>query len=220
MAVPSGMTRFTAGALAACGAFAAVEVLRAAGVAVHGRAFVLLGSTAAVVAATAAARNVAHVWRGPLIVDFQRGDGLLCDARESVAVRAAAQLRGTMGGAGYLHPCRLAFSASAWAAAAVQAVVLVSPDRGSWEYLPAAVGLVAVAFAGRFPATPFYYRETAGDCVVVFPAEAASRLLAGARLSPTPSPMALAAGTGEPGEATAGTPDGESKKTRRGQPSA
>ena len=200
--MPSGVTRFTVWALAACAGFAAVEVAEELGAPVPRGGLEVLGTLAAVLAAMAAIRNVAHVRRGPSIVEFQRRDATLCDARESAAIRAAAQLRGTMGGAGYLFPRRLAFSAVGWAATGVQAALLAVPEHGTATFLPLGVAVLAVLLTARFPAIPFYYRETVGQCVVAFPADACSRLLEAARLAPTPTGVELAA-LGTRGEAEA-----------------
>lgn len=219
--MPSGVTRFTACALAACGVLAVAEVARVMGAAVPPTALVLLGSMTAVLAFTAAIRDVAFVWRGPVIVTFRRGDGVLCDARESAAVRAAASLRGTMGGAGHLYPRRLLFSAATWVATAAQALMLLLPDRGAATYLPFLWVLVGGALAARFPAIAFYYRETAGDCVVAFPVEVCERLLENARMAPTPRPMELAAlgAPASPADAPAGA-RGAQQSQQRDEPSA
>jgi hypothetical protein len=168
-----------------------VEALLAFGYQVPRAAATLVHSAAAVLALTAAIRHLVFIWRGPVIVGFRREESTLCDARESDAVRSAAQLRGTMGGAGFVHPRRLVISASAWAAAAAQAIAFVAPGRGGTTFVPIAVAGLAAALAMWFPATPFYYREAAGGCVVVFPIDACSRLLRAAELAPPPTPIDL-----------------------------
>ncbi len=195
--MPSGVSRFTVGALGTCTALAVVEGAAELGVPVPRTGIVALGTAAAVLAATVAVRNLAYVRRGPLILAFQRREGMLCDARESAAIRAAAQLRGTMGGAGHLSPHRLALSAAAWAAAALQALMFVVPEHGPTTFLPLAWVVASGGLAVRFPAVPFYYREAAGGCVVAFPADVCARLLERARLAPAPSAMQIdALGTG------------------------
>jgi hypothetical protein len=197
-----------------------VEVAEAIGLEAPRPVVAVLGSFAAVLAASVAVRHLSFIRRGPVIADYHRGEGLLCDARESAAIRAAAQLRGTLGGAGHLYPRRLVISAAAWAAAALQAVLLVLPEHDAGRFLPVVLlGVTTAAFA-RFPAIAFYYRETAGDCVVAYPARICARILDAARLGPAPQPIDLAQyeSIGEP----AGAPQvaGAQSPARRDEPPA
>lgn len=210
-----GVTRFTAIAVGACGALVAFETAEAFGAHVPRTLVLLAASACAVLAATVALRHVAFIWRGPVIVAFRRPEGRLCDSREAEAVRSAAQLRGTMGGAGHLHPRRLAFSAVAWGAASAQCVALVVPDHRPTSFAPLAVLVLASGLAVIFPPDPFYYREAAGGCVVVFPVDACVRVLraAGARALPTPVLIGAAMPVLAPSESSAGTePDGARSK--------
>ncbi len=197
------MSAFTTTTIAACVALAAVEAARLLGIEVPRTAAMLTASGTAVLAMTVAVRHVAFVWRGPVIVSFRRRDGMLCDANEAAVVRAAAQLRGTMGGAGHVHPHRLMLTAGAWAAASVQALVLVGPDRGLTRFVPLTAVIVAGALAAQFPAVPFYYREAAGGCVVAFPPGACALLLGAAALQPV-RPVELGAFRLRAGEALDG----------------
>jgi hypothetical protein len=186
-----GVTRFTAGAIVTCGVLAGIEVASAAGAQVPHAVAVIGASVVAVIAATVAVRNVVFVWRGPVILAFRRGDAMLCDAREASTVRSAAQLRGTMGGAGYLHPRRLVLSAAAWAAVSVQSLALLGPQRTPATFIPLGVAIGAAALSAVFPASPFFYREAAGGCVVAFPPQVCRRLLETAGVAPALAPIAL-----------------------------
>ena len=208
-------------ALAVCSTLAGTEVARALGLPVPQGGEIVLGSAAAVLAATVAVRRIAFVRRGPIIVDFRREDGLLCDARESAVIRSAAQLRGTMGGAGHLFPHRLVLSSVAWAYVAVQAVLLVLPEHGAATFVPLAGVIVVGAVAARFPAIPFYYRETVGQCVVAFPVDACMRLLEAARLAPAPTGVELTVlRTGTDAEGSPAQPPGAEPPARREKPNA
>lgn len=205
--MPSGVTSFTAAAIGACAALAALEVGQAFGVAMPRASVVAAASTAAVLAATVALRHVAFVWRGPVIVSFRRREGMLCDAREAEAVRAAAQLRGTLGGAGHLFPRRLLVSALGWGAASVQALALLLPERSAGTFAPLVAVLVLGGLAVLFPAVPFYYREAAGGCVVAFPSEACMRLLDASALEPAPVPVELGVGAASRAGERDGSPE-------------
>lgn len=130
----------------------------------------------AVLAASASA--LAAVRRGPRIVEFGRDDAVMCSPEDAPVVRGAAQLRGTMGGAGHLHPRRLVLPATAWAAAAGSGAEALADGAlllGAW---PAIVALLAAGLALVFPARPFYYREVTGGGVLASPPAAAAYLLA------------------------------------------
>ncbi len=155
-------------AMAALGAFGSLFALSAAGSPV---APPLVGASAAVallLALAAAGRTLSSAWRGPSLVQFARDAAVECDPAESSEVRAAAQLRGTLGGAGHVHPRRLAFPAAAWFAAATLAgCALGCPELGpGWPATLLVVALVAVA---AFPAIPFWYREAHGGIVLLYP---------------------------------------------------
>jgi hypothetical protein len=101
-------------------------------------------------------------------------DVAVCGPAEAELVRAAAQLRGTLGGAGHLHRVRLALPAAAWCAAA--AAALAGPevlDVAPWTTLAG----VLVTAALLFPAKAFFYREATGGRVVVHPASAREDLV-------------------------------------------
>jgi hypothetical protein len=211
-----GVTRFTAGAVGICAALAGIEIAHAFGAAVPHALALVSASACAVIAATVAARNVAFVRRGPVILAFPRGEAMLCDAREASVVRSAAQLRGTMGGAGYLHPRRLAFAATAWSAISAQALALVTQQRSAVTFVPLAIALVAGGLAAVFPARPFFYREAGGGCVLAFPPHVCRRLLDAAGATPALRPVALgisvagqAVGEAGPSKAEAGAETSE-----------
>lgn len=129
------------------------------------------------VAVAAAARAVAAYWRGPDIISFTRSDSEPCTPAEAAFVRACASIRGTMGGAGYLYPGRLALPAIAWLAAAVAGAGALSEGvqdaAGPW---PVVVTLGTAFAAFLLPARPYFYLETTSGGAVLSPPPAASRL--------------------------------------------
>ncbi len=191
----SGVTRFTVGAVGFCGVLAGVEVADALGAELPHAVAAVAASTSAVIAATVAIRHVVFIWRGPVILGFPRDEAVLCDAREAASIRFAAQLRGTMGGAGYLHPSRLVVSATAWGAVSVQSLALLPPQRTAATFLPLAVLLVAAGLAALLPPAPFFYREASGGCVLVFPPDVCRSLLDRAGVEPALMPIELGMAT-------------------------
>ena len=133
---------------------------------------------AAVVAAglalAAAARTASWAWRGPALVRFPTDDVAVCGAREADAVRAAARIRGTLGGAGHVHRGRLALPVISWALAA--AAALAGPEVGDAAPWMALLGASASASLLLPPGT-FYYREATGGRVVLHPASTREDLL-------------------------------------------
>lgn len=147
-----------------------------------------------------AAQALLAVRRGPAIVAFGRDDAVLCSSQEAEVVRAAAQLRGTMGGAGHLHPRRLALVAVAWASAAASGLEALADGAlvlGAW---PAIAALLAAAVAFIFPARAFFYREVTGGAVVASPPSAAGYLLAHRPAVAVPVPVVVSAAP-PPGDA-------------------
>jgi hypothetical protein len=70
---------------------------------------ITITAAVAVPAATAAAlQRLAYLWRGPSIVSFSRMDAVRCGVSDAEEIRAAAQVRGTLGGAGHVYRARLA----------------------------------------------------------------------------------------------------------------
>jgi hypothetical protein len=139
-----------------------------------GVACVLLAQPLAVAAALRAA---ASYWRGPDIVSFTRSDSEACTPAEAEYVHEHAQLRGTMGGAGYLYRRRLALPVIAWLAAAVAGATVVSGPIdelvGPW---PVVLTSITAFVAFLLPARPYYYRDTTGGGAIVCPPPAAARL--------------------------------------------
>ncbi len=162
-----GISRLTVSAVSSCVAFVAAVAARAAGAPPHPSAAIALGAAAVVLAAAVAVRTIASAWRGPVLVAFSPDAGVICDPREAQRIRAAALLRGTMGGAGYVSRARLAFPAVAWAAAAATTAALhLAPSLAPWLV---AVLASSAGAALMFPARPFYYREAVGGRIVLHP---------------------------------------------------
>ena len=182
MVVLIGSTLTAVAAIFAWIALVAVGGLRALGAEVSLAVAAISAALAGPIAITASIQAVASIWRGPDIESFSRGECVLSGPGEADAVRAGAQLRGTMGGAGHLYRRRLALPAIAWLAAAVAGVEGIVPAAlellGGW---PAATALIAAFAAFLLPSRPFYYREVTGGGVLVSPAPAAIRLAARAR---------------------------------------
>ncbi|HEX9309035.1 MAG TPA: hypothetical protein VF894_16190 [Anaeromyxobacter sp.] len=179
----SGSTLTAIAAIAAWTALVVVGGLRVLGVEVSFAVAATCAALAGPVAITASIQSATGLWRGPDIETFSRTEAVACaPGGEAGAVRAGAQIRGTMGGAGYLYPRRLALPAIAWVAAAVAGAEGVVPAvlalAGPWPILAA---LTAGFAAFAFPSRPFYYREVTGGGVVVSPPPAAYRLAARAR---------------------------------------
>jgi hypothetical protein len=153
--------------------------LRLAGFAISPPMQLACGAVAAPIAAACAVAAVFAISRGPRIIAFERGDAVTCKPAQAQAVRDAAQLRGTMGGAGHVYPARLAFPVAAWVGAAISGTEVVSTGilrvAGPW---PLAVALSAAFAALLFPARPFWYRVVTGGGVLVTPPTAAALLVA------------------------------------------
>jgi hypothetical protein len=140
-----------------------------------------------VVAAVAAAMLVAGLslagtftamWRGPPVIAFAPADSVLCGAQDSEPVRAYAQLRGTIGGAGHVQPRRLVLPLLAWGAALVAGARAVWwPDLETLGAIPAALAASGAFASWLFPATPYWYREVMGGGAIVSPPEAAAALV-------------------------------------------
>jgi hypothetical protein len=152
--------------------------LRLAGYPISPPMQVACGAAAPMAVACAIAAAFA-ISRGPRVIAFERADAVSCKPAVAQAIRDAAQLRGTMGGAGHVYPGRLAFPIAAWAGAALAGTEVVSGAlhrlAGPW---PLAVGLCAAFAALLFPARPFWYREVTGGGVLVTPPAAAALLVA------------------------------------------
>jgi hypothetical protein len=142
-------------------------------------------AAAATVAALAVGGTVSSMWRGPPVVAFAPEDSLWCGEEESEPVRAYAQLRGMIGGAGHVYPRRLVFPLLAWSAALVAgARPLFWPDLEVLGTLPAAVAMGSAFATWLFPARPYWYREVMGGGAMVSPPEAVAALVARERCEP------------------------------------
>jgi hypothetical protein len=187
-------------ALAAWLVLTFVGLVRAAGGAVPYAAELASAVVATPIALVAAGCAVAALWRGPTIVSFGLADSIPCGAAEAAHVRAHAQLRGTMGGAGFLYPRRLLLAAAAWAAAGAVGLSGFSESLcdlvGPWAV---AAALLSAFAAFLFPARPYFYRDTTGGGAVLSPPSAAYRLKRRAQIAesvargetpeaPTPAP--------------------------------
>jgi hypothetical protein len=194
-------------------------LVRAAGGSVPHFLEVVCAAAAAPIAIAAAGHAIVAYWRGPTIVSFLRTDSEDCSADEAAYVRLASQLRGTIGGAGFLNPARLALPAVAWLSAAVEGLALLAPGADASVFVVLAiVGIGSAAAAVLLPPHAYYYREATGGTAIVSPPSAARRLkrlaareralaagAAAGSATPVPPPLgaALGAASGSP-------PDGAS----------
>jgi hypothetical protein len=195
----------TVATLATAGVLAALLAARAAGGAVPARLILVCAGALVPVAAVAALQSAVHLWRGPPVVSFGNAEAVRCGGAQAEAIRRAARLRGTLGGAGHVYPGRLAVHALAGAAAAALGgyVVQAGPDAvAGWLLMLLVAG---GAWTVLLPARAFYYREARNGDLLVTPANVPS-LIAWSRSSaaasegveatrtPEPSPMADCSG--------------------------
>jgi hypothetical protein len=184
-----------------------VGLVHAAGGSVPQLAVLACAVVGAPIALAAAGHALGSMWRGPTIIAFGLADSTPCSADEASYVRQHAQLRGTMGGAGFLYPRRLVLVAMAWLAAAVLGLSGLSEPVcdtvGPWAV---AASLTTAFAAFLLPARPYFYRDTTGGGAVLSPPSAAYRLMRRAEIAqalalgapvesatpaPTPAPPAL-----------------------------
>lgn len=169
--------KLTAASIGAWGALGVLHLARVAGAAVPAIAQPLLAGAAAALATIAACCSLAAMWRGPELVAFPRGAAAACDPERAELVRAAARIRGTMGGGGHLHPARLLLATVAWGLAAAAAASVGVAARGGREpgsFLDVPPPLLvatgaAFALAAALPPRSFVYRELSGGGVIVHP---------------------------------------------------
>lgn len=183
-------SRLTLAATATSGALLAVLAARHLFPVAH-VAVVVCAAVATPIALATGVQRIVYLWRGPPVVTFSPLESVRCGAADAGAIRAAAKLRGTLGGAGHLYPPRLVVHALAClAVAVVGGTVLLVPraEAGWWLALVAGTGAVAVLL----PARPFYYREAMDGEVAVSPPTACATLATrpGRGNSPTPIPTA------------------------------
>jgi hypothetical protein len=191
-----------------------VALIHAAGGSVPHWLEVICAVLAAPVALAAAGQVAAGFWRGPVIHSFSPNDAEACTPDEASFIRLGAQLRGTMGGAGYLHPARLLFPALAWVATAVEGMLVVASGVEGWVF--GALATIAVAGASAtmlLPARAYYYRDATGGGALLSPPTTARRLK---RLAA----LAQAVTTGKPADLPARTPAGALAGSRAAPPDA
>jgi hypothetical protein len=136
-----------------------------------------LAIASAPLAAALAVRNAAAYWRGPALLHFPVEYAVLCYGQVAEAVRAAAHLRGALGGAGHLHKTRLLFPVVAWLAAAAALGYVALGATGMPGYRRA-LGVLALTLAARIilPPRAFWYRERRDGSLVVYPASIRARV--------------------------------------------
>lgn len=169
-------TKLTIAAVVAFAAFVVLYALSETGTALLVSGMRGSAAIALPLAICIACRTIASVWRGPVLLRFSRTAAMACDGEAAASVRAAAQLRGSLGGAGHVHRVRLALPALAWISAAVVAGRALGQPRAApgWASLVLVVALCASLI---FPARPFWYREARDGAVLVHPPDACVRLL-------------------------------------------
>lgn len=171
--LPRGTTKLTAATFGAWFVLLGLVGARAVGAPLPPEAVVAGAAIALATAVAVAVQTVTQAWRGPVVVDFRREEAVLCGPAEAAVVRAAALLRGTMGGAGYVCRTRIAFPAIASVAAAVIAgSALLDPTHTAVPVWPFVVLALSAGASAVLPARPFYYREANGGALLLHPADA------------------------------------------------
>jgi hypothetical protein len=191
-------------AVAAWLTFAALAAAHRTSAPMPGSTLSAAAAVALGLALVAAARSALAVWRGPPLRTFPHDEAVVCAPGEAVAVRAAAQLRGSLGGAGHVHRGRLGLATIAWLSAAACALAVLVDAGHALAPLGAGATVVLGAVARLLPARPFYYREAMGGWIVVHPRHAAERLV-----TPVPLPEAEAGRGAAPAAMAAATPKPE-----------
>lgn len=162
-------------ASAACGVGGVVSALALAGVDVPGGVSAALAIVCAPVSLAVALRELLAIRRGPPLWSFPLRHAVVCRPEEASRVRAAAQIRGGLGGAGHLRPLRLILPAFAWIAAGA---LVAFTAGGSREAAALALAGLAASLAATLllPARPFWYRERSDGAVLVFPPDLCDRM--------------------------------------------
>ena len=171
-----GLTATNVAAAAVWLALTLAGLARAAGGAIPEPIFVICVAVAAPIALAAAGHTIAAYWRGPTIHSFRRDESIVLSSDEAAFVRLSSQLRGTMGGAGFLYPRRIFLAAVAWMLAAAEGVSLLSRDAGVATLVLVAASVASASVAFFFPARPYYYLEAAGGSALLSPPSVAYRL--------------------------------------------
>jgi hypothetical protein len=169
---------FTAATLASSAMLLALLGTRLVGVPVPALAVWLCAALSLPLTTASAIQQLVYAWRGPPILTFSRVEAVRCAGAEADAIRAAAQLRGTLGGAGHIHRSRLLLHAAACLAVAALAIFSLATagtvTPGAWLLaVVAGTGLGAMLL----PARPFFYREAMHGEVLVSPPLARSMLV-------------------------------------------
>lgn len=184
LAVGGALAKLTISAAFVATLVGLLDVARMFGATVPSPVLRFVVGAATLTAAAVAARSVFLLWGGPPIVALDRRDTIFCDVAESAAVRAAAQVRTSEGGGGYVGRWRLALPAATWAAVAVQSAAFLSAVEGAPALWPLWIVALGTVLSVLFPATSFCYREMAGGCVLVHPPLVALRIVEAAGVPP------------------------------------
>lgn len=200
-------------AVTAWGGFGGLILARALQVPVPSTALTTSAFLALVVALALSGRYVARFFRGPPLLAFPKDRAVLCEPHEAVVIRAAAQLRGTLGGAGHVHRARLMLPATAWAAAAVFAEGFVAPGAEASVW-PVVVLVPAAVSSLLLRPRPFHYREAMGGWLVVHPPVARDWLVRGRQQGTALRGVTLAHGS-DARERWEGIPTSEMDGSRR-----
>jgi hypothetical protein len=180
--------------VATTGTLVALLGARTLGGTVPAWAAVACAAAVAPIAAAAALQRGLHLWRGPPVVSFPSAEAVRCGGAEAEAIRVAARLRGTLGGAGHIYPGRVALHAVASAAAAAFGAFVLAAGVAAVPAWLVAVFAAGVGGVVLLPARPFYYREAMNGELLVTPANAPS-LLAWSRSAPA-APVGAPRATG------------------------
>lgn len=137
---------------------------------------------AAPIALFALGATLTSAWRGPPIISLVPEQAARCGPGDARLLRESAQLRGPMGGTGFVHRRRLVFPAAAWAAALLAGADGVAgcafTPPGPWVFFLAVAAVVA---AWLWPSRPYWYLEVDGGGALVTPPEAVAAINAARR---------------------------------------
>lgn len=172
-------SKLSAAALSVTVACFAALALDPAGPGSRGEVTRGLALAAAPLSFALAIRSGTGIWRGPALIRFPVEHAVLRCGAEAEQIRAAAQVRGALGGAGHVHPARLVLAVAAWGLAGTVAACAAAGAASPVPCKPmVALTILAVVARISLPARPFWYRERQDGSVVLYPPSAAARVRA------------------------------------------
>ena len=167
-------SKLSAAALSVTVACFAALALDLVGPGIQGEVTRGLALAAAPLSFALAIRSGTGIWRGPALIRFPVEYAVLRYAAAAEEIRAAAQVRGALGGAGHVYPARLVLAVAAWGLAGTVAVCAAAGAAFPVPCKPTvALTILAVVARIALPARPFWYRERQDGSIVLYPPSAA-----------------------------------------------